>query len=160
MACAWKITGLVMVMLVVTPNTWAQPLTVDDQRGIRDNLRLYCDAWLKGDANAVMATLAENAVLLPSGLAPIVGDEAIRSFWWPPDSPPTKVLAMELAIEETAGQSGLAYAWGKGSLTFSYQQDGQEKTISTESTFLNVLRKQADGKWKTTCRMWSDRPRR
>ena len=160
MGRSWSITGLAAVLLVATTNAWTQPLSTNDRSAIADNLQLYRNAWLKGDANAVMATLAENAVLLPSGLPPIVGDEAIRAFWWPPDSPPTKVLAMELAIEETAGQAGLAYAWGRGSLTFSYQQDGQEKTVSTESTFLNVLRKQADGKWKTTCRMWSDRPRR
>ena len=157
---ALRIAGLAVVFLVAAANSWTQPLSSEDQKGIRDNLRLYCDAWLKGDAKAVMATLAENAVLLPSGLAPIVGDEAIRAFWWPPDSPPTKVLAMELEIEKSEGQDGLAYAWGKGSLTFSYEQDGKENTVSTQSTFLNVLRKQADGTWKTTCRMWSDRPRR
>lgn len=154
------ITRLAVAFLVVATNVWAQPLSEDDQRGIRDNLRHYCDAWLKGDAKAVMATLGENAVLLPSGLAPIVGDEAIRAFWWPPEGPPPKVLAMKLEIEKSEGQDGLAYAWGRGSLTFSYEQDGKQETVSTQSTFLNVLRKQADGTWKTTCRMWSDRPRR
>jgi RHS repeat-associated protein len=145
------ITRFAVAFLVAATNVWAQPLSEDDQRGIRDNLRHYCDAWLKGDANAVMATLGENTVLLPSGLAPIVGDEAIRAFWWPPDGPPPKVLAMKLEIEKAEGQDGLAYAWGKGSLTFSYEQDGNDPGNPIFSFLLSATqcgyRREADGSY-------------
>jgi ketosteroid isomerase-like protein len=151
--------GLAAVVLVASTSSWAQVLSPDDQSAIRANIRAYRDAWLKGDANAVMATLGENAVLLPSGLSPVVGEQAIRAFWWPASSPPTKVLAMELEIEETAGESSVAYVWGRGSLRFSSQQDGREKTVSVRSTFVNVLRKEGPGKWKMVCKMWSDSSR-
>jgi ketosteroid isomerase-like protein len=152
-------TQLGAIVLVASNSSWAQALSPDDQSAIRANLRAYRDAWLKGDADAVMATLGENAVLLPSGLPPVRGEEAIRAFWWPAGSPPTKVLAMELEIAETAGESAVAYAWGRGSLTFSYQQEGRDKILSVRSTFMNVLRKEGPGSWKTVCRMWSDSAR-
>jgi ketosteroid isomerase-like protein len=59
---------------------------------------------------------------------------------------------MELHVEDISGDAGMAYAWGRGSLSFSYQ----DKTVDARHTFVNVLRKQADGTWKTVCRMWSD----
>ena len=131
----------------------AAPARADD--AVRANLMAYRDAWLKGDADAVMATLTPDAVLLPSGLSPVVGQEAIRAFWWPVDEKPTRIDAMELDIERVSIDGALAYAWGRGTLTFTY--DGRTRT--TRSTFLNVLRRQADGSWQTACRMWSDRPR-
>jgi ketosteroid isomerase-like protein len=136
------------------------PLSEHEKHAILANIHAYRDAWLAGDPRAVMATLVKEAVLLPSGLEPVVGEEAIRAFWWPAGGPPTKVSAMELELQGVAGNSDLAHAWGSGSLTFAYQQDGQEHVVSVRSTFLNVLEKQGDGQWKTVCRMWSDLRRR
>ena len=151
--------GLAAVVLGAALSSRAadgEPLSGEDQRAIQANLQSYREAWLRGDAKAVMATLGPNPVLLPSGQPPIVGEEAIRAFWWPPDSPPGRVVAMELQVEAMSGQAGIAFAWGRGSLTFSYEEDGQEKLFTAASTFLNVLRKGPDGRWKTSCRMWSD----
>ncbi len=150
---------MVSVLFIGSTTAQAQPLSASDEDAVRASIRSYQEAWLKGDPSAIMGTLAEHAVLLPSGLAPIVGGRAIRAFWWPPDSPPTKVIAMDLQVDDVVGQGGMAYAWGRGSLTFSYVQDGKEKLVSVQSTFLNVLLKEADGRWRTTCRMWSDKPR-
>jgi ketosteroid isomerase-like protein len=116
----------------------------------------YRDAWLSNRPDAVMATLTPDAVLLPSGMEPISGTAAIRAFWWPPDGPVTMITAMDQTIDEIAGEGDLAIVRGHGSLTFTMSQSGRETTRTQRSTFLNVVRRQGDGAWKITHRMWSD----
>lgn len=116
----------------------------------------YRDAWRANDAARVMATLAPDAVLLPSGMEPIAGEEAIRRFWWPPDSPPVKITSMEQSIDEVSGSGDLAFVRGHGELAFTMTVDGKNQTRSQRSTFLNVLRRAPDGSWKIAVRMWSD----
>ncbi len=155
------IGSLIWVLLFTVPVCWAgqaSSLSQEDQEEIRAAVEAYRDAWLKGEPEGVMATLTPDAVLQPSGLPPIVDEEAIRAFWWPPDGPATKVLAMELQVEEIGGEGKFAFARGRGSLTFSYEQDGVVKTVSASSTFLNILRKEANGNWRISHRMWSDLP--
>jgi ketosteroid isomerase-like protein len=118
--------------------------------------RAYRDAWLSNRPAAVMATLTSDAVLLPSGMEPIRGEAAIRAFWFPSNRPATTVTAMEQTIEGVEGSGDVAVVHGRGSLTFSMKQDGREVVRSQRSTFLNVLRRQADGSWKIAIRMWSD----
>jgi ketosteroid isomerase-like protein len=117
----------------------------------------YRDAWLANRPDAVMATLSPDAVLLPSGLEPISGAAAIRAFWWPEGGPAATITAMEQTIDEVTGAGGVAIVRGHGSLTFSLRQNGREETRSQRSTFLNVVRRQPDGRWLITHRMWSDR---
>ncbi len=117
----------------------------------------YRDAWLSNAPERVMATLTPDAVLLPSGMEPIAGAAAIRAFWWPADGPATTITAMEQTIDEITGEGDLAIVRGHGSLTFTMRQGGRETTRTQRSTFLNVVRRQADGSWKMTHRMWSDR---
>jgi ketosteroid isomerase-like protein len=116
----------------------------------------YRDAWLSNRPDAVMATLTSDAVLLPSGMEPLAGAAAIRAFWWPADGPTTTITAMEQTIDEITGEGDLAIVRGHGSLTFTLRRDGRENTRTQQSTFLNVVRRQADGSWKITHRMWSD----
>jgi ketosteroid isomerase-like protein len=116
----------------------------------------YRDAWLSNAPEKVMATLTRDAVLLPSGMEPISGAAAIQAFWWPADGPATTITAMGQTIDEITGEGDLAIVRGHGSLTFTMRQDGRETTRTQRSTFLNVVRRQADGSWKITHRMWSD----
>ena len=66
---------------------------------------------------------------------------------------------MQLDVDRTSGTAELAYVWGRGSLTFSFMEDGREKVVTALSTFVNVLRKGSNGSWKTAFRMWSDLPK-
>ena len=115
----------------------------------------YRDAWLANDAARVMATLTPDAVLLPSGLAPIAGTEAIKRFWFPAGGPATTVTAMEQTIDIAEGGGDIAVVRGRGTLTFTVAGSNPSPTTLT-STFINVLRRQPDGRWLIAVRMWSD----
>lgn len=118
--------------------------------------RAYRDAWIANDPAAVMATLTRDAVLLPSGLEPVSGEAAIRRFWWPPDGPVATITAMEQVIDEITGSGDIAVVRGHGSLTFLMKRNGKDEVRSQRSTFVNVVRRQGNGAWLMTHRMWSD----
>ncbi|MEZ5293788.1 MAG: DUF4440 domain-containing protein [Vicinamibacterales bacterium] len=150
--------AIALAVVGLTAVSRAQTVPTEVDRAVRANLAEYCAAWLAGDAARVMATLTGDAVLLPSGRAPLVGEAAIRGFWFPPAGPPTTVLALSLDVERVEGSADVAYAWGRGSLTFSYPRDGRETTVTAVSTFVNVLRRESGGAWRTALRMWNDLP--
>jgi uncharacterized protein (TIGR02246 family) len=131
-------------------------LSQEDHAAVSAATLAYRDAWLTNSPEAVMATLSADAVLLPSGMEPISGTESIRAFWWPAEGPPTKVTAMEQVIDDISGARDLAVVRGHGTLTFVMTVNGADQVRSQRSTFLNVLRRRADGSWVIAWRMWSD----
>ncbi|HWW87720.1 MAG TPA: nuclear transport factor 2 family protein [Vicinamibacterales bacterium] len=131
-------------------------LTQKDNAAVVAATLRYRDAWLANNPSMVMATLTRDAVLLPSSLQPIVGEKAIRAFWWPADGSTTTVTAMDQIIDEVLGDGSVAMVRGHGSLTFTLKQNGQERSETLRSTFINILKRQADGSWLIARRMWSD----
>lgn len=134
--------------------TGASSLSATDSAAIRAATLAYRDAWRSNDANRVMATLTPDAVLLPSGLAPIHGSAAIRAFWWPAAAAATRVTAMDLTIETIDGCGDIAFVRGRGTLTFTTADASAPRSLV--STFINVLRRQRNGTWLIAERMWSD----
>src|ERR1051325_8790852 len=63
------------------PRTSPSTLSPSDVDAVRRVTQAYRDAWLANDPERVMSTLLGDAVLLPSGLGPIEGHDAIRRFW-------------------------------------------------------------------------------
>jgi uncharacterized protein (TIGR02246 family) len=133
----------------------ADPFQAPRDEAITATLR-YRDAWRANDAALVMATLTRDAVLLPSSLEPIVGEKAIRDFWWPSDGPSTTVISMEQIVDDVAADNGLAIVRGRGAVDFILTQGNKKESRTARHTFLNVVRRQADGSWLIAERMWSD----
>jgi len=128
-----------------------------DVRSLRAVNDAYRTAWLAGDSAAVLRLFAPDAVLLPHhGDPPVVGLQAIRAFWWPPEAPPTTVTGMDITTDgaEASGHRGIV--WGRFSLAFSFEVDGQRRSLRNAGTYLMVLRRATDGGWRITHRMWDD----
>jgi len=112
----------------------------------------YATAWLSNDPESVMATLTEDAVVIPSGMPAIEGAAAIREFWWPPESSSTTVTEFTLVQRDHGRSAGLAYV--RGSFSLGFQYDG--KTYASDGEYLSLLRCLSDGTWRIARRMWSD----
>jgi uncharacterized protein (TIGR02246 family) len=122
---------------------------------IRQAHQAYVNAWLTNDPAAVMATLTEDAVLIPHhGVDPIVGADAIRQFWFPPGAPATTVTEMINTITEVQGHGELAIVWGRNELAFTYEG----KTYRNEGNYLSVLTRDDEGRWRIARRIWNDPP--
>ena len=117
----------------------------------------YRAAWLRGDSAAVLRLFASDAVLLPHhGDSPVVGLEAIRAFWWPASAPPTRITTLEQTTDGVRVDGGTGTVWGTFTLGFSWEADGGTRALRNSGTYLMVLRREADGRWRITHRMWDD----
>src|SRR5262245_23684598 len=120
----------------------------------------YRLAWLSNNPDEIMSTLTAEPLLIPSGHKEISGAAAVRAFWWPVNGPRTRVIAMLLLVDKAKVGGDIAYTRGRGELTYTVESlpghSGSETTI--RSTFINILRRQADGRWLIAERMWSDWP--
>ena len=123
-------------------------------RAVNDS---YRHAWLAGDSAAVLRLFTPGAVLLPHhGDPPVLGIEAIRAFWWPPDAPPTTVTALDVTMEGAEVEGPVGVLWGRFTLAFSFVSEGRQRSLRNSGTYLMVLRRQVDGEWRITHRMWDD----
>jgi uncharacterized protein (TIGR02246 family) len=143
-------------LIAVPPLSGSQP-SVGDRVAVEKATLEYRDAWLANDAERVMATITADAVIYPSTLPPIAGAERIRQFWFSAAGPPTRVTDMQLTIDEVTIEGDLAVVSGRGSLTFVTSTNGIDSAPrSLRNWHVNVLRRQADGRWRIWRRMWGD----
>jgi uncharacterized protein (TIGR02246 family) len=132
-------------------------LSNEDIGKIREVHRQYERAWLENDANGVRSLFTEDSVLLPHhGDPPRVGRKDLNAFWFPRDSPPTTIDKLELHLREIGGEGRIAYVWGTDEVAWTTIQNGKSVKVHNAGTFLNVLKKQADGSWKISHHMWDD----
>ena len=134
-----------------------RPQTYVDRAAVEFATHEYASAWRANHQQRVMATMLPDAVLLPSGLAPIEGTAAITRFWFPASGPTTRVTAMDLTIDDVRIDGDLAVVSGRGTLTYVITTNGKPGEPRTQkSWFVNVLRRQPDARWLIARRAWSD----
>jgi uncharacterized protein (TIGR02246 family) len=139
------------------PDECSGPIPAKDAQAVRDAIEAYRNAWLRGDAEAVLATLTKDAVLLPAhGAPPVIGTAAIREYWWPAGASPTTITKLNITIEGVGGDCRVAYAHGHDDVWWTALEDGVTRTYGHPGTYLNVLRKLPDGSWRISHHMWDD----
>ena len=124
-----------------------------DLDAVKAARQAYVDAWLANDANAVMATLTDDAILLPHhGADPVIGTAAIREWWFPTDGSPTTVTHLENTVTGVEGQGNMGVLWGLTELVWEYEGI----TNSNGGNYLSVVRKGDDGTWRLARLIWND----
>lgn len=142
-----------------TQATVDQQLTAEDIEAIRELNLAYPAAWVANDPEAVMATLADDAVLIPAlGTAPVKGARAIREFFWPADAAPSTVPVFEMNPEAIEGTRDIATVWGTMSLSFSVQEEDATQLYSTAGNYLMVMRRDNSDQWKIARYIWAHPP--
>ena len=135
----------------------AGALSARDVQEIRAVIENYRTAWLRGDAKGVLALFTSDAVLLPAHGAPwIVGTAAITGYWWPPDAPATTITKLDVSVEAVEGNCGVASIYGKDDVEWTQIEGGAKRAHGHPGTYLNVMRKSADGSWRISRHMWDD----
>jgi len=142
-----------LLLIICSCKAPDQNLFSDQDRAAVQQLRnQYTQAWLDSDSAAVMSCLTDDAVLIPHhGDAQIEGKDAIRAFWWPPQSPSTQVTTFTSEISEVSGFGDLAYVRGRFQLNFDYDT----LSYSNQGNFLNVIVRTPGG-WKLSRLIWND----
>jgi uncharacterized protein (TIGR02246 family) len=158
------VVSLALALVLTAESILAQgrseKLSEADLAKIRAVNEAYAAAWLKNDAEAVLNTLAETAVLIPQGNRPVEGIEAIKKFWWPADGPRTTIKSFTISTDEVGGAGDIAYVRGTFQFSFSYEEKGKTTELTNAGNYLMLMKRQPDGSWRISHRMWGDLPRK
>jgi uncharacterized protein (TIGR02246 family) len=142
----------IALLLVASSCTQQMPDTrAADEATIRDLDVQWSKTAEAGDLEGTISYYSDDAVVLPPN-APIANTkQAIRDIWAQMVAPDSKV-SWESTKIEVARSSDLAYSMG----TYQEEMKGPDgKPITDSGKFIEVWKKQADGKWKVVADMFS-----
>lgn len=128
-----------------------------DAAAVREVNQQYVDGWLKNDPELVLKVFAPDAVLIPQGSPPVKGLDAIRDFYWPKDAPHAQIVDFKITTDEVGGSADFAYARGAYSFSFQFLLKGMMIPKPNEGNYLMLFRRQPNGRWLVTHRMWASR---
>jgi len=106
-----------------------------------------------GAAEAFKEYLTEDALQLPAGNNPVKGVENIYNTM--KDNQANYVLDWIPKFSEVANSGEMGYTWGSYSLAYK-DEDGEEQ--KSYGKYLNIWKKQKDGKWKVAVDIGNDSP--
>jgi uncharacterized protein (TIGR02246 family) len=133
----------------------ADSLSAADVAEIKQLHRKFEETWLKGDADGVRSLFTDDCVLFPPhGDKPRVGMQGLNEFWFPPGAPPSRITKLIVTPKDIGGDGQIAYVWGTDEVAWTTVENGKTITSAHSGIFLNVLKKQADGRWKISHHMW------
>ena len=113
----------------------------------------YARAWRDNDAEAVLATFADDFTLSPPGMPFVEGAAAAREFWWPRGAPAARILEFRFEPIQYSASAVQGYVRGHYELQFEY--DGS--VTATRGKFLTILERGDDG-WKIRHHYWDALP--
>lgn len=158
MSNGWITIGLLSLSLAgcAAPRTSSTAgVTASDVAAIRATIETYRTAWLAADTGAVLAMFTDDAVLIPHhGDPPVVGIAAIEAYWF--GSTGTVITDLQITTDQIDGDAGLAFARGRDSVAWTTTADGVTRRASSAGTYLNVMKRMADGSWRIHVHMWDD----
>jgi ketosteroid isomerase-like protein len=102
----------------------------------------------RGVPAAFLAFMDDDAVILPPGLAPIRGRDAIAAYY--EKTPPGTVLEWKPLATDVSSGEDLGYTYGTYELRGT---DTQGKPVTRSGKYVSVWRKQPDDSWKWTLDM-------
>ena len=133
-------------------------LRVGDASAVRAVLEQYRTSWLANDAEGVCGTFTNDAVLMPHhGIAPVVGMETIKEFWWPANANKTTIVKFSQTIDEVDGSGVLAYVRGRSEVAWTVGDGPSRQAWHDAGNFMALFRKTA-GKWLISRLIWDDAP--
>ena len=138
---SWRAVGVVALMVSLTGSSYAASPARADETAIRAQSTDWEKAYNGGDAKAVAALYAEDAVLLPPGASGVNGRAAILAFFTRDIAGSKAAGAVFVLSPKTdVGVSG-NMGWESG--TYKVTVNG---AVVETGKFLSVSRKK-DGKW-------------
>ena len=144
------------VVVALTTGYCALAGEVHDEAALRALDQAYAAAWMKGDADGVMALFTEDATLVPHhGDTPVKGHAAIRNGWFNPEYAPTVVPESVREPAEIFVLGDVGVVRGRARLVWEYE--GVRTTIPQGNYVMIAVR--LDQGWRIRLLTWNDDPR-
>ena len=130
-----------------------QNTSASARKAIEENLKVFIEAFNKGDAAGVAAIYAMDAKLLPPNSKLVEGQANIQTFWGGAISAGVKMVS--LTTSDVTASGDYAIETGKYVTTMPAASGG---TTTDEGKFVVVWQRQGRG-WKMIRDIWnSDKP--
>jgi uncharacterized protein (TIGR02246 family) len=131
----------------------AAELSSADQAAIRHADQAWAKAASAGDAAALTAFYASDAVLMPPGSPAVHGTEEIGKFF----TGMTGAVSgpFELTTTGVDGRGDLAFSTGTYKATLTPKKAGAKPLPTEEGKYVGVMKKQSDGSWKLVYDIWN-----
>lgn len=127
-------------------------LSPEDYAAIEANAEPFIASLTSGNWAALVAHYAEDAVLYPPDREPVRGRAAIEAYF--SEFPP--VLELLADVELIDGSDDTAYLRGSSVLSFAADDGGAP--VKEKLKFVEVHRKQPDGRWLMVVDIWNSSP--
>jgi len=126
------------------------------EQALRDLDAQWSAAAGTKDLDKTISFYSEDAVVLPTNAPAATTKEAIRSTWKDLLASPGLAISWKTTKVEVAKSGDIAYTTGTYELAMN---DASGKPINDRGKYVEVWKKQADGKWKVAVDIWnSDLP--
>ncbi|QZY30310.1 YybH family protein [Nocardioides coralli] len=129
----------------------------DDQE--RQQLIERDRAWAKlaeseGDVEEILEFWTDDAVVIPPGMPPVVGKEALRAYVEGTRTIPGFSISWTTDSVEVSADGSMAWILG----TNLVEMDTEAGHVRAEGRVATVWRKEHDGTWRCCLDMWNDAP--
>ncbi len=128
-------------------------LSAADEAAIREADQAFAKAATAGDAAALTAFYASDAVLMPPGSPALKGSEEISKFFTGMTSSVSGPF--ELRTMAVDGRGDLAFSTGEYTATLTPKQKGAKPMPVERGKYIGVMKKQPDGSWKLIYDTWN-----
>lgn len=126
------------------------------EKALRDLDGQWSAAAGAKDLDKTISYYAEDAMVLPPNSSSATTREAIRNTWKDLLASPGVAISWKATKVEVAKSGDVAYTTGTYELTMN---DASGKLINDRGKYVEVWKKQGDGKWKVVADIWnSDLP--
>lgn len=142
---------LVSVILITSCKESTNASTATDREAITAVSAERAKAFNEGNAAGIAVHFAEDAKLMAPGKPAATGKMAVQNYYQSIfDAYHTR---LESHYEEVEISGDMAYGRGFAKVTL-FPKKGGDSLVST-AKYLNILKKQTDGSWKTTHDIWN-----
>ena len=124
-------------------------------RALMQLSREWSDRVATGNLDSIMAGWADDAVMMPPGLAPLMGKPAIQAYVEAGMRLPGFSIKWEPVTVHVAQSGDLAYMIERNVSTVN---DSTGNPVTTHGKVVTVWRKNATGVWKNVIDMWNEAP--
>ena len=126
------------------------------EQALRDLDAQWSAAAAAKDLEKTISFYSENALVLPTNAPAATTKDTIRNTWKDLLASPGVAISWKTAKVEVARSGDIAYTTGTYELTMN---DASGKPINDSGKYVEVWKKQTDGKWKVAVDIWnSDLP--
>jgi len=139
----WMLPALTTAVLAARGGRAAPP-DPGARKAIEAAVQQYVTASKQGDADALAALYADDAMLLPPDHEPIQGRKAIGAFWRQGTDAGLEVTTLSIQVEGSIG-----YLVGR------YNLPATDEEPADSGKYVMCLRRQRDGSWKLTADIWN-----